>query len=63
MTTANNPENQKNMAAQGSGQISQYALVSKRLPATRYFGTFSGARAHAKALGLSTRQYKIVTVL
>lgn len=62
MTTANNPENQQKQAAQGSGQISQYALISKRLPATRYFGSFSAARAHAKALGFSTRQYKIEEV-
>lgn len=36
-----------------------YALISKVLPATRYFVSFSGAYNHAKALGLSKRSYKI----
>lgn len=37
----------------------QFALTSKRLPATRYFASYSSAKAHAKALGFTPRQYKI----
>lgn len=37
----------------------QFALISKRLPATRYFASYSSAKAHAKALGFTPRQYKI----
>lgn len=37
----------------------QFALISKRLPATRYFTSYSSTKAHAKALGLTPRQYKI----
>lgn len=37
----------------------QFALISKRLPATRYFASYSAAKAHAKALEFTPRQYKI----
>lgn len=37
-----------------------YALNSRRLPSTRYFVNYSAAREHAKALGLSRRQYRII---
>lgn len=37
----------------------QFALISKRLPATRYFSSYYAAKQHAKALGFTPRQYKI----
>lgn len=39
--------------------ITSFALISKRLPATRYFASYSSAAAEAKALGFTKRQYII----
>lgn len=36
-----------------------YKLISRHIPNTRYFFSYSAARAEAKALGLGPRSYKI----
>jgi len=37
-----------------------YKLTARNLPAPRYFASYSAATAHARSLGLSKRQYKII---